>query len=123
MHTGQVITMFLIHPVRKAVWEVTLNLSNGFNAHLKNQDIKFKWWLISNSLRLIEGLVAISVTFMLVIRSDNVVDLFKDFTAILFVSSFDNIVYTLVDMNVIGSRLKKTVTKCEIITFVVNPYH
>lgn len=78
---------------------------------------------MSNSLRLIEGLLAISITFMIVIRSDKVVDLFKDSTAIGFVSSFDNIVYTLVDMNVIGSRLKKTVTKCEIITFVVNPYH
>lgn len=110
LHAGQAIAIFLNLLVQEAIWESSQNLSNGSSTSLQQQDIQHKWWLILNLLRLIEGFFATFATFMLIIISDNLLDLFKYFTAITFISSFDNIVFDLADMGVIGNRMYESAT-------------
>jgi len=120
VHVAQGIALLLIIMVHQSIWDSTCNLYTGFNINLEKQGLKKKWWLLSNYLRLFEGLVATFVTFVLVIRAFDVLELFKDFTAMAFISSFDNIVYVLADMSVVGARLKNTVTRCESIIYMAN---
>jgi len=122
VHAGQGLAIFLVILVQGSLWESTANISLGYNSHLARQGVFFKWWVISNCLRLIEGLFATFVTYTLVIKSENVVDLFKDFTAISFVSSFDNIVYNLASMRMLGRRMKKATMKSDDITFRIEAH-
>ena len=116
VHASQGIALFLIVLVQESLWEAVADLSNGYNDHLKNQGIKYIWWLIPNILRASSSLVALFVTFILVLGSDNTVDLFKDFTAMLFVSSFDNILFVLAKMNILGINFKHAADKAEGVT-------
>lgn len=116
VHAGQGIALFLVILVQEGLWESALNLSNGYGRSMKEQGIIKGWWYIANILRFTEGLVATTVTFILIVESDDVVALFKDFTAITFVSSFDNIVYALAGMDVIGKYMKKTFEDCELVS-------
>ena len=113
VHGGQTVAILLIAVVQDGFWESILHIVNGFDSHLESQGVTFHWWLITNIMRLSEGLYASAVTFILVINSDNNTDLFKDFTAMTFVSSFDNIVYQLAKMNALGLRMKKATDKVE----------
>ncbi len=117
VHTSQGISIFLMVLVQESLWEAVADLSNGYNEHLKSQDIQFIWWLLPNLLRASASVVAIFVTFILVITSDNTVDLFKDFTAMLFVSSFDNLLYILAQLNIIGRFFKRTADKADSVTY------
>ena len=117
VHASQGIAIFLIILVQQSLWEATLYLHIGYSSHLKAQSIQINWWLVSNLLRLTEGIVATFVTFMLVLKGDNVVNLFLDFTAMTFVSSFDNIIYTLASMKVLGKHMKDVVDECEEIEY------
>lgn len=116
VHSGQGISLFLIVLVQEALWEAVANLCNGYNHHLREQGIDYIWWLIPNILRGFASLVALFVTFILVLVSDNTVDLFKDFTAMLFVSSFDNILFVIAKMNIIGRRFKHAADQVEGVT-------
>ena len=116
VHAGQGIAIFLVTLVQEGLWEATLNLSNGYGTCMIEQGIDKKWWYLSNMLRFTEGLIATTVTYILIVESDDVVALFKDFTAITFVSSFDNIVYALAGMDVIGKYMKETFEECEVVT-------
>jgi len=71
---------------------------------------KFKH-LISMSLRLIVTMGVLAVSFLIIIQSFDVLELFLNFVAITFVGRFDNIVYTLIGKGVMGESLKKEVDK------------
>lgn len=107
VHAGQGIAIALIFIVNDGLWESSKQLLNGYNKDLGDHDIGFKQWLVSNLLRFMEGVGASMVLFFLIVQSDNIVELFKDFTAMTFISSLDNIVYQLAEMDVIGHRMKE----------------
>ena len=111
VHAGQAIAIFLIFLVNDGLWNSSVQLLNGYNDDLKNADIKFFWWLVSNVLRFAEGLAATAVIFVLIMLSDNIVTLFKDFTAMTFISSLDDVVFQLAKMAVLGRSLKHA-TEC-----------
>ena len=117
VHASQGITVFLIVLVQESLWEAVADLSNGYNDHLKDQNIKFIWWLLPSILRITGSFVALFVTFILVLVSANTVDLFKDFTAMLFVSSFDNILFALAKTNILGKHFKSLADRVERVTY------
>mmetsp|Transcript_3877 Transcript_3877/g.10644 ORF Transcript_3877/g.10644 Transcript_3877/m.10644 type:complete len:926 (-) Transcript_3877:656-3433(-) len=78
---------------------------------------KFKWTL-SNSFRLLQGALGIVVSFILVVQSDAVIDLFFNFAALSFISELDNIAFFLVSGGFIFRRLRKDT---ELITTIKIP--
>ncbi len=114
VHAGQGIAIALIFLVNDGLWESSLQLLNGYNKDLEEHQIAYHQWFVSNLLRFTEGVGASIVLFFLIVQSDNIVELFKDFTAMTFISSLDNVVYQLAEMNVIGIRMKEATEICEI---------
>ena len=107
VHAGQAIAILLTFLVNDGLWESSIQLLNGYNSDLRDAGIKYIWWLVSNILRFTEGLAATFVIFILIVISDDIVTLFKDFTAMTFISSLDDVVFVLAGMSVLGKTLKE----------------
>merc|ERR1712050_309389 len=59
-----------------------------------------------NLLKFVEGLLVHAVSFVLIVKSNNVIDLFKDFSAIQLVSVLDNAAFFLCHQGFLGKRIK-----------------
>lgn len=67
-----------------------------------------KWqWLLSLSTRFAQGGLCLAVTFILIMQSIDVVGLFLDFLAVTFVSTLDDIMFTLADEGYFSQSIKK----------------
>ncbi len=62
--------------------------------------------LLSNILKLIQGLLVMLITFVVIVQSDNIIDLLKDFTALMVLSETDNIFFSLAANGYLGSELQ-----------------
>uniref|UniRef100_A0A7S4INK8 EGF-like domain-containing protein n=1 Tax=Odontella aurita TaxID=265563 RepID=A0A7S4INK8_9STRA len=68
----------------------------------------FRWqWILSVFCRFAEGAVCLTVTFILIMASDDVVGLFLDFLAVTFVSTLDDIAFALARDGYFSKRLRK----------------
>jgi hypothetical protein len=71
---------------------------------------KFSWLfhiLLPNILKFIQGLAVLLVTFIIVMQSENIIDLFKDFAALQFISELDNISFHLASHGFFGGNVKR----------------
>lgn len=77
--------------------------------HAKNGN--FWTWadkvLLPNMLRLVEGLLVLATSFAIIVKSDDIIDLFKDFTALILISEIDNIAFRLASRRYFGKRMRK----------------
>jgi hypothetical protein len=64
-------------------------------------------WAISIVLRALEVLLGLFVTFLLVMQSENVLDLLLNFSAMEFVSLLDEAGFTLIKQGFVGSKMRK----------------
>jgi hypothetical protein len=64
-------------------------------------------WAMSIVLRAFEGLLGLFVTFLLVMQSENVLDLLLNFSAMEFVSLLDEGGFTLIKQGFVGSEMRK----------------
>jgi len=64
-------------------------------------------WTLSIVLRALEGLLGLTLTFLLIMRSDFVLDLLLNFSAIYFVTELDDMVFGLASEGFLGRTLKK----------------
>jgi len=62
---------------------------------------------VANILRLLEGCLSIVTSFLLIVQSANVIDLFIRFAAVEFVIHMDNLSFALAEHGLIGTRLQK----------------
>jgi hypothetical protein len=62
--------------------------------------------LLPNLLKFIEGLFVLVISFVIIIQSDNVTDLFKDFAAMQLIAEVDNVAFWLATHGYFGSTLK-----------------
>ena len=76
----QLAAILILFVVQESFWDAIIHLSNIQAAELDPG--KKKWYVISNVIRLIESTVGSCIILILIIRSNNVVDLLKDFTAV-----------------------------------------
>ena len=113
VHASQGIVIFLIILVNDALWDPIVEMTNGYNSYFKRQGVDYIWWLIPNILRTTGGLTLTLVSFFVVLESDDIVALFKDFTAMLFITTFDNALFTLAQQNVLGPRMKEATLEAE----------
>lgn len=62
---------------------------------------------VANILRLLEGCLSIATSFLLIVQSAHVIDLFIRFAAVEFVVHMDNLSFALAEHGLIGTRLQK----------------
>ena len=71
---------------------------------------RMTWFLhifLPSMLKFLQGLFALLITFVIVIQSDNTMDLFKDFAAMQVISELDNVGFYLCNHGYFGSALKR----------------
>lgn len=79
----------------------------------------FKWWF-SIVLRASEGMLGLIITFLLIMRSDSVLDLLLNFSAIEFVTNIDDLVFNLAREKLLGHTVKNAAKKVEEKSYYVN---
>ena len=62
---------------------------------------------LPSMLKFLQGLFALLITFVIVIQSDNTMDLFKDFAAMQVISELDNVGFYLCNHGYFGDALKR----------------
>jgi hypothetical protein len=103
--------------IQDDVKKVILILQDGYNADVFQETFgpnatKFKWAL-SLVLRATEGLFGLFVAFMLIMQSTTVLDLLLNFTAMEFVSLFDDVVFVMLHEGYFGIFMMKEAKRCE----------
>ena len=68
-------------------------------------------WALSILLRGSEGLLGLFVPFLLVMQSNNVLDLLLNFSAMEFVTLLDDVMFSLTSEGFLGRVLKKEATR------------
>ena len=68
-------------------------------------------WILSNFLRFIEGIAGIAVAMVFIVQATDVLDLFLDFTAVLFVSDLDNVAYYIANKGYIVAESVQSLTE------------
>ncbi len=61
--------------------------------------------LLPNLLKFSQGLLVMFVSFVIIVQSDNIIDLLKDFTALMVLSETDNIMFHLATQGYLGQTL------------------
>jgi len=60
---------------------------------------------LPNFLKLVEGFFVLVASFVIIAGSDNIIDLIKDFTALLVIAQIDDIVFMMADQGYFGENL------------------
>ena len=66
---------------------------------------------ISNALRLVQGILCLVVTVLIIVKSSDVIDLFKDFAALSLISLVDNAAFALSETGVLGTKFQQSTRK------------
>jgi hypothetical protein len=67
----------------------------------------FRRAVLPNLLKMVQGLLVLFTSLVVIVQSDDLVDLLKDFTALFFVSEIDNIVFYITEQRYFGNDLKQ----------------
>ena len=69
--------------------------------------MRFRRAVLPNLLKIVQGLLVLFTSLVVIIQSDDLIDLLKDFTALYFVSEIDNIVFRMTEQRFFGNDLKE----------------
>lgn len=73
------------------------------------QNPKHRWLLLSGILKFAVGFLGLFISFIIIIQSLNIVDLFANFAAMAFIALTDNILYNMIKNGFIVKSLRKRV--------------
>ena len=117
VRTGQFMTVLL---ALFSQTDVTITLYNLFQLWYgsksqwnkvigEEHDTSFKLWLgrvfVPNVLKISQGITILIASCIIILQSDNIVDLLKDCTALFVISSVDDIIFIMVDHGYYGVDL------------------
>ena len=68
---------------------------------------------LPNFMKAFQGLLVLVTTFIVIVQSDNIVDLLKDFTALFVISSIDDMFFFMADHGYLGPSLSKKTDKAK----------
>lgn len=68
---------------------------------------------LPNFCTFLQGLLVLFISFVVIVQSDHVIDLFKDFSALTVISQLDDLVFFLARAEFIGRNLKSEAMKVE----------
>jgi len=92
----------------KSEWNVVIGVSGPKST--------FRWIIrigAPNLMKLSQGLLVVFVSFVIIVQSDNIIDLLKDFTALMVLSETDNITFNLAVYEYLGEGLKQQTLKAD----------
>ena len=84
--------------------------------HHKNERSYLVWFcriLLPNLMKTVQGLLVLVITFIVIVQSDNILDLLKDFTALLVISMIDDMFFFMADHGYLGESLSKKTNKAK----------
>ena len=84
------------------------------------QGASFWKWSLSIGLRASEGLLGLIIAFLLIMQSDDVLELLLNFSAIEFVTLLDDVVFELVREGFFGREMKKEAKRLSKMTYSVS---
>ncbi len=114
---SQGISIFFLIMVQDGLWGAAMIFLDGFDPNLRKEGIIRTAWYFGNSLRFIEGICMTAVTFFLIVRSSNVVTLFKEFTAMMFITSLDDTVFVLGEKGYLTKSIRDTADRVSNMTY------
>ncbi len=107
---AEVIAIFISIITQQDIRKAICLYRDGFDESGLTQVFKgatiYKWWL-SIVFRACEGGLGLIVTFLLIMRSDSVLDLLLNFSAIEFITMLDDVLFELASEGFLGRPLKK----------------
>jgi len=74
--------------------------------------------LLPNMFSLTQSLLVLLVSFVIIVQSDNIIDLLKEFTSLMFISEINDIVFFVASMGYLGRGLKKDTKRSQ--SFEIN---
>lgn len=74
-------------------------------------------WVLSNVCRFLIGLASLLISFLFAVQSETVLDIFKDFAAMAFVSEIDDAAFSLAKRGFISSALEEATRGLEDVVF------
>ena len=111
---AQFIAIFLGVLVQDTLFTAISLVHNGFDKGVgkgsgesqNSINMDWKFWLLSNFMRLLENLIGTVIIFVLIVKSENVITLLKDFTTMTFISQLDDNIFKMAEMKFLGKQLK-----------------
>ena len=94
-------TLLLLPPSEKESWRTTIGAETG------NKYVWFMQIFLPNALKLFQGALILVATFFVIIQTDDIVDLLKDFSALFVISTVDDIFFFMADHGYFGGYLSK----------------
>jgi len=73
--------------------------------------------LLPNILQIVEGLAVFLASYIIILQSEDIFDLFKDFAAMQIIAELDNAMFWLADHAYFGTRLKNDCTESKRLKF------
>ena len=102
-------------PVHKPRPHLYALLVDDRDDDLKEKDSPYVTWfaraILPNGLKLLQGISVIFVSLIVIVQSDDLIELLKDFTALHFVSEIDNIMFRVALQGYFGHDLKMRAEK------------
>ena len=114
---SQGISIFFLIMVQDGLWGAAMIFLDGFDPNLRKEGISRTAWYFGNSLRFIEGICMTGVTFLLIVRSSNVVTLFKEFTAMMFITSLDDTIFILGEKGFLSKSIRDIADRVQNMTY------
>ena len=84
----------------------------------KERDTWFLRAILPNCLKLIQGLSVLVVALIVIIKSDDLIALLRDFTALYFLSEIDNIFFKVASQGCFGEDLQARTEKVKHVKYV-----
>ena len=67
--------------------------------------------LVPNLMRFVEGILGLFVSFVVIVQSDNIINLLRDFTALMIISEVDNLGFRLAADGYVGEKMCREALK------------
>ena len=91
--------------------ESSFDLSEDLKTYLRMN--QFYQVILPNTFKCIQGLLALTASFIIVITSESLIDLFKDFSALSMISFVDNVSFKLCEDGIFGFAFVQKTEKVE----------
>ena len=120
---------FFLIPVAVAKQEdlmtVYANAANKkYDGSVTKADNYATWvkWVLSNALRLIDGLLSLGVNFGVMLMTNAILGIFLNFAALHFLQFIDDVLYELAEKGFFGDTMEEATILCKTITFQRRAY-
>jgi len=91
-----------------------LRRGSNWNEVIREPEKSNRLWLIRillpNLFKMTEGSLVMFISFVVIVQSDNIIDLLKDFTALMVLAETDNVLFGLAKYGYLGETLENKTT-------------